>query len=216
MPRKRPSKPRSDGSRQPPKSPALLRVIGGDMRGRGFRYNGDAGLRPMKDRVREAVFNLIGPAAKGKEVVDLFGGTGAMAFEAISRGAVSARLIERRFPNARMIDENAAALGIADKVEVQAGDTFIAYKQLASPSGAAIIFCCPPYDFYVSRTDEMLALIASMCETAPPFSLILVEADERFDFELLPDASNWDVRTYAPAVVGLYEKLVSSPSFSRS
>ncbi|MBC8352609.1 MAG: RsmD family RNA methyltransferase [Planctomycetes bacterium] len=209
MSRKRPAK-RSTSPSHPPNSPTMLRVIGGNMRGRGFRYNGDAGLRPMKDRVREAVFNLIGPAAKGKEVIDLFGGTGAMAFEAISRGATEARLIERRFPNAKMIDENAKSLGIAERIDVQAGDTFIAYKQLAPPTAPAIVFCCPPYEFYVSRTEEMLALISNMCDTAPISSLILVEADERFDFGLLPDADAWDVRTYAPAVVGLYEKLISS------
>lgn len=180
------------------------------MRGRGFRYNGDAGLRPMKDRVREAVFNLIGPAAKGKEVIDLFGGTGGMAFEAISRGAVSARIIERRFPNAKMIEENAESLGIADRIEVQAGDTFIAYKQLSPPTRPTLVFCCPPYDFYVERTREMLALIASMCEIAPPSSLILVEADARFDTSLLPHATAWDVRTYPPAVIALYEKQNSS------
>jgi 16S rRNA (guanine966-N2)-methyltransferase len=164
----------------------------------------------MKDRVREAVFNLIGPAAKGKEVIDLFGGTGAMAFEAISRGAVSARIIERRFPNAKIIEENAQSLGIADRIEVQAGDTFIAYKQLAPPTSSALIFCCPPYDFYVERTEEMLALISSMCEIAPPSSLVIVETDGRFDTNLLPDASSWDVRTYPPAVIALYEKMDSS------
>lgn len=183
----------------------MLRVIGGNMRGRGFRYNGDAGLRPMKDRVREAVFNLIGPAVRGKEVIDLFGGTGAMAFEAISRGAVSARVIERRFPNAKLIEENASSLGISERVAVQAGDTFIVSKQLAPPAGPALIFCCPPYDFYLERTKEMLALIAGMCEIAPPFSLIVVEADSRFDASLLPNAGDWDVRTYPPAVIALCE-----------
>ncbi|MEO8497830.1 MAG: RsmD family RNA methyltransferase, partial [Planctomycetota bacterium] len=183
-----------------------LRVIGGEMGGRVFRYNGDAGLRPMKDRVREAVFNLIGPAAKGKEVIDLFGGTGAMAFEAVSRGAVSARVIERNFPNAKMIEENAQSLGIADRVEVQAGDTFIAYKQMTAPALPLLVFCCPPYDFYVERAEETLALISRMCEIAPPSSLIIVEADSRFDTSLLPDAVAWDIRTYSPAVIALYEK----------
>jgi 16S rRNA (guanine966-N2)-methyltransferase len=184
----------------------MLRVIGGEMGGRVFRYNGDGGLRPMKDRVREAVFNLIGPAARGKEVIDLFGGTGAMAFESISRGAVSARIIERRFPNARMIEENAQLLGIAERVAVHAGDTFIAYKQLPPPTGPLLVFCCPPYDFYVERAEEMSALISRICETAPPFSLIIVESDSRFDTSSLPDAGAWDVRTYSPAVVALYEK----------
>ncbi|HRX79582.1 MAG TPA: RsmD family RNA methyltransferase [Pirellulaceae bacterium] len=210
MARKRPPKHRAEKVRQPLNAPTMLRVIGGEMGGRGFRYNGDAGLRPMKDRVREAVFNLIGPTAQGKVVIDLFGGTGAMAFEAISRGAVSARVIERRFPNAKMITENAESLGIADRVEVQAGDTFIAYKQLAPPAVPALIFCCPPYDFYVERAEETLALITKMCEIAPPFSLILVESDARFDPSLLPNAEAWDVRTYSPAVIALYEKPESS------
>ena len=206
MPRKRPPRQRGGRPRQQLKSATTLRVIGGKLRGRGFRYNGDAALRPMKDRVREAVFNLIGPAVKGKEVIDLFGGTGAMTFEAISRGAVSARLIERRFPNAKLIEESAESLGIADRIEVQAGDTFIAQKQLAPPTGPALIFCCPPYDFYITRTEEMLALISRMCELAPRSSLVIVESDGRFDTNLLPNADSWDIRTYPPAVISLYEK----------
>ncbi|MCB9922964.1 MAG: RsmD family RNA methyltransferase [Planctomycetaceae bacterium] len=184
----------------------MLRVIGGDLGGRSFRYNGDAGLRPMKDRVREAVFNLIGPATNGMEVIDLFGGTGAMAFEALSRGAISARIVERRFPNAKTITENAESLGIANRIMVQAGDAFIVHKTLSPPSVPALIFICPPYDFYVSRTEETLALISKMCEIAPSSSLILVESDGRFDTELLPNAMAWDVRTYAPAVIALHEK----------
>lgn len=210
MARKRPGKPRSESPRRSKAAPSMLRVIGGDMGGRSFRYNGDSGLRPMKDRVREAVFNLIGPAAKGKEVIDLFGGTGAMAFEAISRGAVSARVIERRFPNAKMITENAESLGVAELIHVQAGDTFISYKSLSLPTRPVLIFCCPPYDFYVERAEETLALIAKMCEIAPPSSLMIVESDERFDVSLLPNADAWDVRTYAPAVIALYEKTLAS------
>ncbi|MBI2479537.1 MAG: RsmD family RNA methyltransferase [Planctomycetia bacterium] len=206
MARKRPSNYTGGRPRQQPNSPTTLRVIGGEMGGRVFRYNGDAGLRPMKDRVREAVFNLIGPAASDKVVIDLFGGTGAMAFEAISRGAISAQIIERNFPNARMIEDNAQSLGIAERVAIRAGDAFIAYKQLPPPTEPLLVFCCPPYDFYVERTEETLALISRMCEIAPPGSLILVESDGRFDPGLLPDAGAWDVRTYPPAVIALYEK----------
>lgn len=205
MARKRTNQQRSGGSRKQASAAATLRVIGGDMRGRTFQYNGDAGLRPMKDRVREAVFNLIGPAVKGKHVIDLFGGTGAMAFEAISRGATSAQIIERRFPNATMIERNAESLGITDKIQVQAADTFIAHKQLEAPDKPTIVFCCPPYEFYVSRTDETVGMIVRLCELVPAGSLILVESDDRFDTNLLPHVDKWDVRTYSPAVVGLYE-----------
>ena len=57
-----------------------LRIIGGSLRGRRLQYTGDLRTRPMKDRVRESVFNLIGPAVVGSHAIDLFAGTGAWAW----------------------------------------------------------------------------------------------------------------------------------------
>ena len=71
-----------------------LRVVGGIFRGTKLRYAGDRRVRPMKERVREAIFNLLGESVKGKHAIDLFTGTGALCFEAISRGARSATAIE--------------------------------------------------------------------------------------------------------------------------
>jgi hypothetical protein len=68
------------------------------------------------------------------------------------------------------------------------------------------VFCSPPYEFYESRREEMVELVRRFVALTPPASLFVVEADEQFDFSLLPDADQWDVRTYPPAVVGLYEK----------
>src|SRR5688572_16458652 len=85
-----------------------LRIIGGSMRGRKLKYSGEARTRPMKDRVREAVFNLLGTTVEGCYVIDLFAGTGALGLEAISRGATGATFIERHFPTAKVIEENAA------------------------------------------------------------------------------------------------------------
>jgi len=160
----------------------------------------------MKERVREAVFNLLGPAVKGLAVIDLFAGTGAMSFEAISRGAASAILIERNFPNVRVIEENAAALGIVSQVTVKAGDTFFVHQQLDLPTGPWLVFCCPPYALFDEACEDLLKLIKRFCNAAPPGSLIAVEADERFDFNQLPDADAWDVRSYPPAIIGIFEQ----------
>ena len=73
-----------------------MRIVGGHFRGRKLSYTGDPRVRPMKDRVREALFNLLGPDVKGTFAIDLFGGTGALALEAISRGSSAALIIERR------------------------------------------------------------------------------------------------------------------------
>ncbi|MEN6496060.1 MAG: SAM-dependent methyltransferase, partial [Thermoguttaceae bacterium] len=69
-----------------------------------------------------------------------------------------------------------------------------------------LVFCSPPYAFYVERRDELLELLRTLLEAAPADSLFVVESDDRFDFGLLPEPSAWDVRRYPPAVVGIYEK----------
>src|SRR5271165_4697735 len=79
---------------------AGVRIIGGKFRRRKLEYSGDLRTRPMKDRVREALFNLLGTAVEGKLAIDLFAGTGALALEAISREATRAIFIERHQPTA--------------------------------------------------------------------------------------------------------------------
>jgi 16S rRNA (guanine966-N2)-methyltransferase len=176
------------------------------MRGRPIRYDGDPATRPMKDRVREAAFNLLGPQIKGKQVIDLFAGTGAMAFEAISRGATSAVLIERRFPNARLIRETAAGLKIEDKIDVFSGDTFLwVHREMVKAEVPTVVFCCPPYDFYLERWTQLSRMIDEIMAMLPSGSSLLVESDGRFETTQLPDAFEWDVRAYPPAVLSLSE-----------
>ncbi len=208
---------------------AGVRIIGGTLGGRHLEYSGDLRTRPMKDRVRESVFNLVGPAIAGTQALDLFAGTGALGLEAVSRGATSAILIERHYPTSQLIKQNAQALGIEEKCAVIFGDAFLwGRKQTSAVSSVAtlqsqirnpkseitdlkastrwLVFCSPPYEFYVSRLPEMLELIGSLWSAAPVDSLLVVEADERFDYGLLPEPPLWDVRTYLPARIGLAQK----------
>jgi len=159
----------------------------------------------MKQRVREAMFNLLGPAVEGTHAIDLFAGTGALGLEALSRGAVRATLFEQHFPTAEIIRQNVTALDVADRTRIVTGDVFL-WQRRGLDLGADpwCVFCSPPYDFYVERTDEILELIAGLIQSAPPESIFIVESDDRFDFGILPDAENWDVRVYPPAVVGLH------------
>ena len=196
---------------------AGLRIIGGRFRGRKLAYSGDIRTRPMKDRVREALFNLLGHAVKGKTVIDLFAGTGALALEALSRGASRAVAIEMHRPTARLIMQNAASLGITashesraapeEGIAVVTSDTFHWAKQSPDLGKAPlVVFCSPPYEFYESRKDEMLKLLFQLINAAPAESLFAVEADEHFDFGLLPAAGDWDIRSYPPAFLGIWQK----------
>ena len=164
-------------------------------------------MRPMKNRVREAVFNLIGPAIKGKHAIDLFAGTGALGLEAVSRGAVSATLTEQHYPTARILRENVATLGIEPQIDAVTADVFVWFRRGPTlPERPWVVFCSPPYDFFVERSEELLELVGGLVEAAPGGSIFAVESDERFDFAVLPHADQWDVRTYRPAVVGIYRK----------
>jgi 16S rRNA (guanine966-N2)-methyltransferase len=203
--------------RRPPaetdRAVAGVRIIGGRHRGRRLHYSGDLRTRPMKDRLREAIFNLIGPGIRGAHAIDLFAGTGALGLEAISRGADRATLIEQHNPTANLIRQNITELGVAAQAEVVVGNVFIWWKRHSAGQVGNLsydkpwtVFCSPPYDFYVERVAEMLELIAGLIEAAPGGSIFVVEADARFDFQQLPDPPSWNVRSYPPAVVGIFRK----------
>jgi 16S rRNA (guanine966-N2)-methyltransferase len=200
-------------------APTELRIIGGRFRGRRLKYepfrSGDEPVtRPMKHRVREAIFNLVSTESQGRHAIDLFAGTGALGLEALSRGAVHATFIERHVPTARVIEENIKSLGVDDQATLLTTSAFLWGKRDlphfpteragSSPSPAWLIFSSPPYAFYVEREEEMLELLNDIMKLAPAGSVLVVEADERFSFPLLE--GDWIVRTYLPAVVGVWRK----------
>jgi 16S rRNA (guanine966-N2)-methyltransferase len=166
----------------------------------------------MKDRVREAVFNLVGPSVRGTHALDLFAGTGALALEALSRGARRATFIEQHLPTAAVLRENIEALSLQLHSDVVTADVFIWAKHLPDLGAAPwLVFSSPPYDFYVDRSDEMHDLLARLIDSAPPESIFVVESDTRFDLSRLPQPGAWKTRSYPPAVVAVYRTEVVDP-----
>jgi 16S rRNA (guanine966-N2)-methyltransferase len=189
------------------KNVAGLRIIGGEFRGRKLEYSGDPRTRPMKDRVREALFNLLSTTVRGKMAIDLFAGTGALALEALSRGATSAIAIELHRPTVRLISQNAVTLGVESRIEVVSGNTFHWVARMPDLTNLPwVVFCSPPYEFYVQQEETMLGMLHRLIDSAPPESIFAVEADDRFEFGLLPSPDAWDIRRYPPAVLGIWEK----------
>lgn len=199
-------------SRQPnrrrPGPVAGVRIIAGQFRGRRLRYSGQLRTRPMKDRVREALFSILGQRVEDKWVVDLFAGTGALGLEALSRGACNALFLERHRPTAALLQENIAMLGVQERAKVLPVDTFVWFRRgPESPKNTPwLVFCSPPYDFYQTRQKDMLLLIGGLIDQAPTESVFVVEADHRLDVRLLPHPAQWDIRHYPPAVVGIFQK----------
>lgn len=124
-----------------------MRVIGGTDRGR--RLGAPRGLktRPTADRVRVALFDILGPAVAGARVLDLFAGTGAVGIEALSRGAARAVFVERDRAALRVLRRNLAALRLSrEHARVVAGDALAALPGLAaSEQPFDLVFLDPPY-----------------------------------------------------------------------
>jgi 16S rRNA (guanine966-N2)-methyltransferase len=171
----------------------------------------------MKHRTREAIFNLISTEATGRHVFDLFGGTGALGMEALSRGAAYATFIEKHVPSARVLEENIRALGVEDHTTLLVTSAFLwAKRDLPAAAKAShgtvpwLVFCSPPYAFFVERQAEMLELIHAIQDLAPAGSVLIIEADEHFDFDLLrrenarDETPQWGIRAYPPAVIGIW------------
>ena len=199
-------------SAKDPQSQTKLRIIGGQYGGRQIEYSGDQRTRPMKERVREAMFNLVGPWVKGTYTIDLFAGTGAVGLESVSRGSLGATLIEKHFPTARIIKNNIRTLELESIVEVVSGDAFhwLEHRMSTEFQPQADIpwtmFFCPPYKFFLDRQKEMLQMIQTLMTRAPENSHVIVESDTDFSEDVLPYAGQWDVRPYPPAVLMLLRK----------
>lgn len=203
--------------------PTKLRIIGGQMRGRGVMYLGDRSTRPMKDSIRETVFNILGQSVKGTVAIDLFAGTGILAIESLSRGSVHAIAIEKSGTAAKSIRNSADNIGIGSELDVLTGDAFRIGPQrmrerqealdveAANPDSANldsanldskksetagapwIVYFCPPYSMWLEMPDKMFELIRAAATHAPPGSQLVVETDKFFDPETLP-LEPWDIR----------------------
>jgi 16S rRNA (guanine(966)-N(2))-methyltransferase RsmD len=194
----------ADAASRDDEAAAPPRIVGGEFRGRKLIYSGDRRVRPMKDRVREAVFNLIGPAVRGMHAIDLFAGTGALGLEALSRGAVSATFVERHFPTADIIRQNAEVLGVTVRSTILPANVLLWSRRMPElPSVPWLVFCSPPWELFADEREALLALMQALIERAPPGSQFVVEADDSFDFRLLPRPDEWLIRAYPPAIVGI-------------
>lgn len=95
-----------------------MRVIAGKYRGRTLKSPKHEGIRPTADRVKEAMFNILGARIQGAAFLDLFAGTGGIAIEAISRGAASAILADQSYSSIKLIRQNIKILDSDEKVRV--------------------------------------------------------------------------------------------------
>lgn len=132
-------------NRGPKKNPTgVYRLIGGQWRSRRLHFPEVEGLRPTTDRVRETVFNWLQYDLPGAQVLDVFAGSGALAFEALSRGAARATLLERDERACRFLQENASTLQAQSQVRIACADA-LNWLAEAQQERFDLVFLDPPF-----------------------------------------------------------------------
>ena len=154
----------------------MTRIVSGSAGGRTLQVP-PRGTRPTSERVREALFSRLEhrDAVAGARVLDLYAGSGALGLEAASRGAASVTLVEAARAAAEVCRRNAAALGLADKVQVVA-DRVERFVARPAVTGWDLVLLDPPYDVPAPVLDELLA---ALVPALVPGATVVVERSAR-------------------------------------
>jgi 16S rRNA (guanine966-N2)-methyltransferase len=175
----------------------FMRIIAGKYRSRILKSLKGLALRPTSDRLRETLFNILGPAIEGSRFLDVFAGTGAVGIEALSRGAADVTFIENHAPAAKLIRQNLDSLKITSGYTILAADALTALQKLAArhtPSTPPIdfVFLDPPYAAHVDYARTLEFLSSNSANFLSPNALIIFELHHKFS---LPEKSGHLTRT---------------------
>lgn len=155
-----------------------IRIIGGLWKRTKLKVADKPGLRPTPDRVRETVFNWLGQDLSGLRCLDAFAGTGALGFEAASRGAQEVQLVEYDSALADQLKKTQAQLQ-ASAVHVVRGDGVSAIRQ-AAPGSLDVIFIDPPFDAPLFEP-----ALGACARALAPEGWVYLEAPSAYTDELL-------------------------------
>ncbi len=182
-----------------------MRITGGARRGTRLATFGHRLIRPTTDRVREAIFNVLGQRLDGKKVLDLFAGTGAMAIEALSRGAEEATLVDRSTRAIDVIRRNLKICGYTDRARVVKKDTIAAIKELSERGETFdIIFIDAPYGEpeLTARTVKTIAETSVLATEG----VIVCESSKRHEVEAPEGVRILKEKRYGDTMVYFMEK----------
>jgi 16S rRNA (guanine966-N2)-methyltransferase len=154
--------------------PREVRIIGGQWKRSKLPVADLPGLRPTPDRVRETLFNWLGQDLDGWRCLDAFAGSGALGFEAASRGAAVVVLVERERSLVRSLNECRERLG-ANAVKIESADS-LAFMRRGSPASYELVFIDPP--FSANLFESALSAAAPLVVSG---GFVYLEADRAFD-----------------------------------
>lgn len=189
-----------------------MRVVAGEAKGRRLKTPKTAGTRPIIDRVKTALFDILSVRVEDAHFLDLFAGTGSVGIEALSRGAARATFIEMNAAVLKVIRENLYITGLADRAETLHADAF-KFLQARATTPYDIIYVAPPQ--YKGMAARALALLDGS-SLVPDTGLVIVQIHpkERAEIAAVPltRLALTDERRYGSTLLMFYEVNKEQPA----
>ena len=186
-----------------------MRIIAGEFRGRKLLPPVGEVTRPITDRAKQSLFDVISPIIEGARVYDCFAGTGSMGLECLSRGAAFVTFFEADRSALTRLTQNVMAVRAGDRSRTIPGDLFKWFERTntrpgtAGEIGAELVFLDPPYRFLTDRPNELLqfALHLTHAHLSPGATVVFRhDAKDKLD---LPNLERYDLREYGEMAIEL-------------
>jgi 16S rRNA (guanine(966)-N(2))-methyltransferase RsmD len=181
-----------------------LRVIAGTAKGRKLKMVPDASTRPITDRVKESLFDILGSDVERASVLDLFAGTGSVGIEALSRGAARAVFVESHRLAVSILQANVQTAGVANRAHIVRSDVFI-YLRNQPRSGFDYVHIAPPQ--YQNLWTKTLEALDARPDWVNPEGVAVVQIHPREFADLaLRSFAAVDQRRYGSTLLVFYER----------
>jgi 16S rRNA (guanine(966)-N(2))-methyltransferase RsmD len=183
-----------------------IRIVAGSLRGRKLTCTVNANLRPTPQRVREALFSILGNAVPDRLFFDVFAGTGVVGLEALSRGAASVTFVERDFRLIGDLERHIAAFGVAKQARIVRSDVYRWIERWQAPDEPVTVFLSPPFADLERRLDELLGAITQLQQKVGAGSVLVLQSESKATLDELPAHTDWDERRYGRNVLLIWVK----------
>jgi 16S rRNA (guanine966-N2)-methyltransferase len=173
-----------------------MRIIAGEFRGRNILQPASDVTRPITDRVKQSVFDILTPLLSDAIIFDLFAGTGSMGLECLSRGAKSVHFFEADRSALERLRKNINTLGLSNRSTIVAGDLFKWFEKTETRVHADLLFLDPPYRFLNEQPQQLRNLVQNWKSGFLADGATIVFRHDVNDKLELPGLMRVDERTY--------------------
>ena len=193
-----------------------MRIIAGEFRSRPLLAPASGATRPITDRAKQSLFDILAPHVEGARVYDCFAGTGSMGLECLSRGATHATFFEADRSAVTLLRKNIASLRVQDRSSVVDRDLFKWFDSARPTERASLIFLDPPYRFLRERPEDLRRVAATLAAHHLAADGLVIFRHDAADALDLPPLTTADRREYGGMAIELMSVAPAQPSQPQS